>query len=287
MRRQLFLFFLLLTGVWITFSDLALAQSTGQTTAQSDARTERLLDEGDTLREQGRADLALLKLEQAYALAPQPRVLAQLALTEQALGRFAQAELHLTRVLASTGDAWIEPRRLLLEQTLRTVAGELSSLEVHCNVSGAVVEVDGQQVGKTPLASPLRIAERRATVAVSADGYFPVSQTVELQHGQLQRIELVLLRRTHEAGSLTLAGLRASPGSAGELDAAQSPTAPDTDSTRKQRRWRWAAVASAAVVVVATVLAVSLTRGDEEARDNTGTTGVAVRLPERAAGAPP
>src|SRR5207244_1663513 len=49
---------------------------------------EALLDQGYALRERGDDDQALAKFQAAYRLAPEPRALAQIALAEQALGRW-------------------------------------------------------------------------------------------------------------------------------------------------------------------------------------------------------
>lgn len=71
---------------------------------------ETLIDEGVQLREQGRDAGALERFQRAYAESRSARALAQVALAEQALGRWVDANAHLTEALAMGGE-WIETHR--------------------------------------------------------------------------------------------------------------------------------------------------------------------------------
>lgn len=252
----------------------------GSARAQALDPTEALLSEGYTLREQGQDDLALAKFEQAYALGQQPRALAQIALAQQALGRWSEAEVNLSRALEATGDPWIDGRRLLLEQSLRTIASELGSLEIACNIGGAAVEIAGRPVGQTPLVSPLRTSERMVEVSISAESYFPLSQRVNVPAGQLTHVDLVLLARPSEAAAALLVPARPGP-----IEAAPSTRADGDD--RRKRRWLLASVGSVVVVgVVAGILASRLKR-DDESSPNLGSTGRSLHVPAMQPGGTP
>ena len=155
-----------------------------------------LAEEGLALREQGKDDAALAKFQEAYRIEPGPRVLAQIALAEQALGHWVDAENHLKSALLASSDPWIAQHREQLEQVLSVIANELGSLEIRCNVVGAQVRVAGRPVGQTPLPSHLRVAESVLSIELSAAGYYPLKQSVTIRQGVLNRADVVLVPLT-------------------------------------------------------------------------------------------
>ncbi|MDB4977541.1 MAG: TonB-dependent receptor [Myxococcaceae bacterium] len=237
--------------------------------SQPTSTIEPLLEEGYALRERGEDDQALVKFQQAYRLAPEPRALAQIALAEQALGRWREAEVHIKEALSHTTDGWVLQRRSLLEQSLRAIEGELGSLEIRCNVAGATVEVAGRVIGKTPLAGALREPDSVVQVKLAAEGYFPVARTVTIHRGQLNRAEFTLVVRPAEAASTLL----------GPAVPARLAAPPRDDAPTRRKRWLWAGLGSGLVGVVVTVLAVALSRRSDDARENLGSTGQTIVVP--------
>src|ERR1043165_4391919 len=79
------------------------ARAAGGDDAAADAAIRRGVD----LRKQGRDMDALEEFRKGYAVAKTPRALAQIALAEQALGRWVDAESDLEQAMSSKSDAWI------------------------------------------------------------------------------------------------------------------------------------------------------------------------------------
>jgi hypothetical protein len=143
---------------------------------------ESLIDRAIKLREKNDDEGALQLLQQAQAIANSGRAVAQVALAEQALGRWVHAEAHLREAL-TRNDPWIARNKPLLEQALRDIQGHLGWLRLAGGVSGAEVLLNGQPAGQLPLAEPLRAVAGRASLEVRAAGYQPAVRTVTIPAG--------------------------------------------------------------------------------------------------------
>ena len=152
------------------------------------------IEEGLALREQGRDAEALERFRAAYESAPSARALAQIALAEQALGRFVDAEAHLVEAMELGGE-WIERNREALEGARSVLEAHLASLELTGGPAGAEVHVDGRSRGELPLDSPLRVPAGTLEVEIRADDHYPMRRTVEVRGGGLARLEVVLRAR--------------------------------------------------------------------------------------------
>src|SRR5262245_7061850 len=71
--------------------------------ADKGGEVEALIKSGVSLREQGKDEAALREFQRAHELSRAPRALAQIALAEQALGRWIDAEAHLEEALTAAG----------------------------------------------------------------------------------------------------------------------------------------------------------------------------------------
>jgi len=159
------------------------------------AESDRLILEGLKLREQGKDAEALAVFVRAQELAPTPRALAQRALAEQALGDWAQAEVHLRDALAATDDPWILRHRQALDGAFAVIGEHLGQLQLNGGIAGAELRLDGQLVGTLPLSAPLRVVVGRPMLEVAAAGYYPVRREIAIKAGSLstESIELVPL----------------------------------------------------------------------------------------------
>jgi hypothetical protein len=68
-------------------------------------------------------------------------------------------------------------------------SGELT---VRTNVDGASVQIDGSEVGQTPLVEPLELPDGRHVVRISKDGYEPAEQVLIVRPGEKSSISLAL-----------------------------------------------------------------------------------------------
>ena len=154
-----------------------------------------LIEQGITLREAGKDAEALEQFQKAYALSPTPRALAQMALAEQALGRWVVAEAHLVRAARSVQDAWIMKNRAALDGALVTIAKHLGDLEIAGGLEGAEVLLDGVGVGKLPLSGPVRAEVGTRTLEIKRDGYYPVSRMVTIATDEPTRVAVEMKAR--------------------------------------------------------------------------------------------
>ena len=88
-------------------------------------------------------------------------------LVEKALGRWAEADRHLTDALKGGQDPWIHKNLTVLEKTLAEVKRQVARIEITGEPVGADVLVNGRPVGKVPLPHPVRVnAGSPATTAL-------------------------------------------------------------------------------------------------------------------------
>ena len=157
------------------------------------AESDRLLNRALDLREAGNDRDALPLLVQAALFDPTPRKRAQLALGEQAMGEWVEAERGLASALDAKLDPWIAEHRGPLEDALATVRRQLGWLEVDGNVPGAQVTLNGMLVGTLPLQAPVRVTTGVSSLKVVAPGYTPTTRLVQVAAGEHAR-EVVALR---------------------------------------------------------------------------------------------
>jgi len=163
--------------------------------ADADADADALIKHGLLLRRQGKDTEALEDFRRAYALEPTPRGQAQIALAEQALGHWLEAEADLVHALAASQDAWIVANRGLLESGLANIRGRLGWLEVTADVPGAELWVNDARVGTLPLARPVRLEAGNAVIEVRAAGYAAARRitTIDPGGGAREAVHLVPL----------------------------------------------------------------------------------------------
>ncbi len=138
------------------------------------------ISRGVALRRQGRDAAALEVFQSAWRSSRAPRALAQVALAEQALGRWVAAEAHLVEALAAARDPWVRSRLAILQSALAEIRRHVGRLDVVGEPSGAEVVIDGAVVGQLPLSTMLRVPTGSLTFTVRSEGYFPVTRTVQV-----------------------------------------------------------------------------------------------------------
>ncbi len=161
--------------------------------ADAAADAEALIARGIELRRQGKDSEALELFKQAAETHSTPRALAQMGLAEQALGRWVEAEEHIKLALEHPNHPWISRNRDTLTRSLAAVGERLGSIELTCDVAGAVVTVNGKPAGQTPLSAPLRVVAGTAVVELSAEGFHPMTRSLQVNAGSLARENVTLV----------------------------------------------------------------------------------------------
>jgi hypothetical protein len=142
------------------------------------AEARERFDTGLHLFEKGENAGALAEFKRAYQLIPNPLVLYNMGLVYAAMNRPVDALDALTQFLGEPGAAGPEQKKhaadVRAEQEKRIA--QLVVLTDH----PATVEVDGVEVGHTPLAKPIRVGSGQHVVAVEAPGFLGSRREVTL-----------------------------------------------------------------------------------------------------------
>lgn len=148
---------------------------------------------GIALRKAGQDLEALAVFQTEWQATGALQALVQVALAEQALGRWVDAHRHLSEALAQQGDAWLMRHAEPLRAALAEIASKLGTLDVVCNVSGAELRFDGRLLGHAPLAAPVLVPAGRGALEVRSPAHFEVLRQVEIDAGALSRVEVNLV----------------------------------------------------------------------------------------------
>jgi tetratricopeptide (TPR) repeat protein len=220
-----------LLGV-VLWSGSAAAQLAEPTESGS---ADELVARGVELRKAGDDRGALDAFSRAYAVDKAPRARAQMALAEQALGRWVDAYDHLQEALRHGEDPWIREHEATLDKALGEIDAQLGSLEVWCNVPGAAISVDGRLLGRAPLPGPVKLVAGQSVLSVVAPDHFDVVRRLQIDAGKLSRAEVTLTR------------------SAGQVAPGARPTTPAPDEGSSRDWLMYGSIGLAAVGVTAGV----------------------------------
>lgn len=153
-----------------------------------------LMQQGIEARE-GRDDERALELfERAHQIEPSGETFAQMALAQQALGRFVNAEHNLSQALTYRQDRFIRRNRALLEQALAEIRSNIGLVRVSGGVDGAMLYVDGREIGALPRPDAIRVNAGEVEVVARAPGYLPATATVEVPREGVATAELTMER---------------------------------------------------------------------------------------------
>lgn len=164
---------------------------------------------GVELYREGSFDAALAEFNKAYQLAPNYRVLYNLAQVQTERHDYIAAVKMLEQYLKQ-GSTDIPPeRREQVEQELRALKGRVSELVVSTNVQGAELLVDGASAGELPAKAPIVVNSGVRRLQVRKTGYTTISRNVTVAGGEAVRLEFELEREPE--GATTLGGGQMTP----------------------------------------------------------------------------
>jgi len=241
--------------------------------AASANEADDLLKKGTELRRQGRDMEALSEFQKALRLQDSARALAQVALAEQALGLWVDANLHLGQALQRQTDSWIKKNRATLETARDTIRGHICHVDLWGTPAGADVVIDGKRAGSLPEVDTW-VAPGEISYEVKAPGFARAQRTLKTPEGMLVREHVELRPVAAEpavASAPAPAELPPAPPPAAQPVSliAKEPAATDTgtsDSAGGSRWWLWTLV-GAVVVAGGVTAAVLLSRGSASSCD--------------------
>jgi hypothetical protein len=231
--------------VILVFSILA-----GSRLQAATSEEEQLLQRGAKLREAGNERAAVIELQKAYDIAHSPKAAAQLGLAEWALGRWGEAEQHVSEALEAQSDPWLRDRkrRQVLEEAVRTIKSHLGSLEVTGSPEGAEVIVSGKLVGRLPLPGPVRVVSGEVEVEVQSPGYIGLSRSVKVETGKYERILVRLQEQTAAPAVSPVPAAQLAAGPEGTGRGGLPPAKPSSSSGLRTASYVVAGVGGAALI---------------------------------------
>ncbi|HVZ75494.1 MAG TPA: PEGA domain-containing protein [Polyangia bacterium] len=159
--------------------------------------------QGLRLFEKGENAAALAEFQRAYALVPNPLVLYNVGLVYAAMDRPVEAVDALEKFLATGGAATSGEPGARARRTRDEQAARIAEVDVVTN-RPAIVEVDGVEAGRTPLAHPLRVASGAHVISAQAPGFLPLRREVTLAGKVTETITLELLPADSTAAHLAI-----------------------------------------------------------------------------------
>jgi len=186
-------------------------------------------DRGVELATKGQYRLALDEFKAAYEASPHFATLHNIAQAELALGRVQEAIDAFKRYLREGGDQIPVERREQVTRHLALLEARFASLTIDTDPPGATVQVDGAELGTTPLLTPLRLAPGTHAVSATRAGHQSAMRAVTLAEGEGQRIVLSLPKLVVPNGPAAPSPRAAplvAPGADGRVRTPSSETSP-------------------------------------------------------------
>jgi hypothetical protein len=172
------------------------------TAASTKAEARQRFDQGIRLFEKGENAAALAEFKRAYDLIPNVLVLYNIGLVYAAMDRPVDAVDALDKVLDEA--AGLAPAQAQKARQVRAdQAARIADVMVVTD-KPAVIEVDGVEVGRTPLERPLRFASGAHMLSALAPGCLPARREITLAGRTMQTLTLALLPTESSNAHLTL-----------------------------------------------------------------------------------
>ncbi|MBN1771497.1 MAG: PEGA domain-containing protein [Deltaproteobacteria bacterium] len=161
-------------------------------TTDSELEARRLFEEGVGALEREDYATALVAFQRARELSSRPILVYNIGMCQRALLRFPEAIDSFRQFLVEAGrDASDEQRRQVVE-LIAEMEANLSQISVRVNIDGALLFLDGQQVGSTPLVQPLRVGAGSHVLEARRQGYRDARVPFDVMAGESTQVQLVL-----------------------------------------------------------------------------------------------
>lgn len=154
------------------------------------------------LRREGKDEAALAAFEEATVLAPESaRARVHLAAAHQALGHWREADALLAELLQQEDEPYVQRHHATLLRAQEFVGRHLGTLSLTGQPAGAVVKVNGRELGTLPLAKPTRLVVGSYLLEVTLPGYYPLQRPVTITAGGTLRESVELAQQTSASAS--------------------------------------------------------------------------------------
>jgi len=141
---------------------------------------------------------AIVEFQRSYDLTHHFAVLYNIGQVFVSLAKPVEAVDAYERYLMGGANKIPAARRAEVEQEIARQKVRIATLEIRGLPEGAAVRVDGKEIGKAPLAAPLRVGVGTHTIAASAEGYDPADTEVTVAGEDQRVVDLVLTKHVVE-----------------------------------------------------------------------------------------
>ncbi len=149
-------------------------------------------ERGVELANRGDYKAALDEFNAAYRASPHFAVLYNIGQAEVAMGRPQKAIEVLSKYLRDGKDDVPAPRRQQVTAQLALLQSVFGELSITTDPPGALISIDGAELGRTPLAAPVRLSAGTHVVTAMRPNGQPVTRVVTLAEGQRHVLDLPL-----------------------------------------------------------------------------------------------
>ena len=160
--------------------------------AAGEVEARRLFEEG--VAALGREDYAtaLVAFQRARELSTRPILVYNIGMCQRALLRYPEAIDSFRQFLVEAGREATDDQRRQVVELIAEMESSLSQVTVRVNVDGAMLYLDGQQVGSTPLVQPLRVGAGSHVLEARRSGHRDARVPFDVMAGENTQVQLVL-----------------------------------------------------------------------------------------------
>lgn len=135
---------------------------------------------------------AIVEFNRAYEISPHFTVMYNLGQAYIAIEQPVYAVEALRRYLVEGGAEVQASRRRQVEDTISEQERRIASLTLRAEVAGVAVRIDGNEIGRTPVGAPIRIAAGPHVIDASAPGYKNWEMRLSLSGREQRTIDIRL-----------------------------------------------------------------------------------------------
>jgi hypothetical protein len=136
---------------------------------------------------------AQIEFRRAYEIAPDYRLLFNIAQTAAELRDYVGAHRNFVRYLRDGGAAIDKTRRQLVRREIARLSTYLAQVTITVSTPGARIDVDGVTVGRSPHDRPLLLGAGRRVIAVTKPGFARWEQPIDLAGEDERAIDVELI----------------------------------------------------------------------------------------------
>jgi len=184
------------TPIWTMFWVIVIAAIAGPQVAGAGEKEEarKHYDHAIELADEGQLEEAMIEFQRSYDLTNHFAVLYNIGQLFVSQAKPIEAVDAYERYLAD-GDKQIpQARRAQVEKEIQRQKTRIATLEIHGLPEGAIVSIDGKEIGMVPISSPVQLGVGTHTVSASAKGYEPAEVDVTVAGQDRKIVELRLAK---------------------------------------------------------------------------------------------